>query len=97
MVRSTDEFCVALNSADVSRLGHAAARLVLLMGEVVVIGFAARVLERTVCLFVFLLRVLANCVPYSGSLSQAIAIPCAVDDSNGECRAITMGAFAQVD
>ncbi|KAN0113386.1 hypothetical protein V8E52_007787 [Russula decolorans] len=47
MVRSTDEFCVALNSADVSRLGHAAARLVLLMGEVVVIGFAARVLERT--------------------------------------------------
>ena len=45
LVHSIDEFCVALNNADFSRLGHTTTRAVLLMGEVVLLRFAACLLE----------------------------------------------------
>jgi len=72
LVHSTDDLCVALNSADFPLVGRTMARIVLIMGEIALLQFAARLLERAVSLFVFLLGALADCVPCSGSGLQVI-------------------------
>jgi hypothetical protein len=51
-----DEFCVALNGADFAHLGHATARVMLLMAEIVLLRFAARLLKRMVSFFFFCLE-----------------------------------------
>ena len=45
LVHSIDKFCVALNDADFCDLGHTMTWAVLLMGEVILLHFAACLLE----------------------------------------------------
>ena len=52
-MHSTDDLCVALNSADFPLVGRTMARVVLIMGEVVLLQFAARLLERAVSFLFF--------------------------------------------
>jgi hypothetical protein len=61
---STKEVCVILNRRDTPRLKYAAGRIVLRVGEVVLLQLVVHILERAVCMFVGLLGTLADCAWY---------------------------------
>ncbi len=47
----TYEFCIAVSRSDVPHMKQMMARIVLLLGEIVLLQFVVRLLERTVSVF----------------------------------------------
>jgi hypothetical protein len=67
------------------------ARVVLTVGEVVLLQFAARVLERTVSLFVFCLEHWLTLSHVAGHIHRRSRVLCSGDSGDGKCGVI-MGA-----